>query len=78
MNVLSYDSGVPTSLLGTGQQWDYPNAWPPLQDVIVSALAKSQNPENRDIALKLANRWITSNYIGWIKTGGNMFEKVII
>lgn len=26
-----YDGGVPTSLTDSGQQWDFPNGWPPLQ-----------------------------------------------
>ena len=28
--------GIPTSLENSGQQWDYPNAWPPLQHILVS------------------------------------------
>ena len=32
--------GVPTSLVQSGQQWDFPNAWPPLQHVLVEGLLK--------------------------------------
>ena len=28
--------GVPTSLDLSGQQWDFPNAWPPLQHILVA------------------------------------------
>ena len=28
--------GVPTSLDMSGQQWDFPNAWPPLQHILVA------------------------------------------
>ena len=28
--------GIPTSFENSGQQWDYPNAWPPLQHILVS------------------------------------------
>ena len=28
--------GVPTSFEESGQQWDFPNAWPPLQHILVS------------------------------------------
>ena len=28
--MLSYPGGIPTSLRNTGEQWDFPNAWPPL------------------------------------------------
>lgn len=32
---LDYPNGVPTSLWDSGQQWDYPNAWPPLQHMVI-------------------------------------------
>ena len=28
--------GVPTSMNDSGQQWDFPNAWPPLQHILVA------------------------------------------
>lgn len=33
--ILTYRYGVPTSLQKTGQQWDFPNAWAPLQDLVI-------------------------------------------
>ena len=30
--------GVPTSMLDSGQQWDFPNAWPPLQHILVAGM----------------------------------------
>lgn len=27
---LDYPGGIPVSLNSSGQQWDFPNAWPPL------------------------------------------------
>lgn len=32
---LQFPNGVPTSLRQSGQQWDYPNAWPPLQHMLI-------------------------------------------
>lgn len=32
---LGFSNGVPTSLRESGQQWDYPNAWPPLQHMLI-------------------------------------------
>jgi hypothetical protein len=32
---LTYQYGIPTSLRNTGQQWDFPNAWAPLQDLVI-------------------------------------------
>ena len=28
--------GIPTSMQESGQQWDFPNAWPPLQQLLVA------------------------------------------
>jgi len=36
-----YVGGVPTSLLRTGQQWDFSNAWPPLQELLIEGLDKT-------------------------------------
>jgi Trehalase len=35
---LIQSAGVATSLADSGQQWDAPNAWPPLQDIVIEAL----------------------------------------
>ncbi len=34
-------AGVAASTQSTGQQWDYPNAWPPLQDIIIEVFAST-------------------------------------
>lgn len=34
--MLSYKNGLPTSLARTGEQWDLPNAWPPLQHMVIA------------------------------------------
>lgn len=51
------DGGVVTSLIRTGQQWDAPNGWPPLQWLTVMGL---ENYGHHDLALEIANRWIAS------------------
>ena len=33
-----HPGGVPTSLNHTHQQWDKPNSWPPLVDIVVTAM----------------------------------------
>ena len=67
--------GIPTSLLASGQQWDFPNGWPPLQHVYILALQKSGSEEAQKIAETMAQKWIESNWNGWNRTR-NMFEKV--
>lgn len=73
--VLDYPSGIPTSTVDSDQQWDFPNAWSPLQDVVISALTSTGSAEGRNSALTVANNWINSNYLGWKRTK-RMFEKV--
>lgn len=66
--------GTPSSLNYTGEQWDYPNAWPPLQSFVIMGLYKTAVPKAMSFAQMLADRWISSNYIGFASTG-QMFEK---
>jgi len=70
-NILSYPGGVPTSFYESTQQWDYPNAWPPLQWFLVKSL-KAINAT--DMANRLVRTWVESNFVGWNNTKG-MFEK---
>ncbi|XP_040832998.1 trehalase isoform X1 [Ochotona curzoniae] len=60
--ILSYRHGIPTSLRNTGQQWDFPNAWAPLQDVVIRGLAKSTSPQTQEVAFQLAQNWIRTNF----------------
>ncbi|XP_017881925.1 trehalase-like isoform X1 [Ceratina calcarata] len=73
-NIDHFFGGTPTSLKQTGEQWDFPNAWPPLQSFIVMGLYWTGVTEAMDSAHELAQRWLASNYIGFMETG-HMFEK---
>lgn len=42
--------GVPTSLDLSGEQWDFRNAWPPLQEFVVMGLLQTGNSNATDIA----------------------------
>ncbi|XP_072094258.1 trehalase isoform X2 [Mobula birostris] len=61
-HLLEYRNGIPTSLVPSGEQWDYPNAWPPLQQIIIEGLAKSKSERGQRIAFQQARRWIQSNW----------------
>ncbi|XP_022782263.1 trehalase-like [Stylophora pistillata] len=74
LKVLDYPGGLPTSLLSSGQQWDFPNAWPPLQHMLITGLAESRGEGMKEEALNFAQKWITANYKAWRATG-HMFEK---
>ncbi|XP_021339900.1 trehalase-like, partial [Mizuhopecten yessoensis] len=73
-NEVEYEGGVPTSLDQTGQQWDFPNVWPPLQHVWIDGLSNTEHPDLTALALTSAQKWVRSNYIGWQRTR-TMFEK---
>ncbi|XP_011875047.1 PREDICTED: trehalase-like [Vollenhovia emeryi] len=70
----SYVGGTPTSLNYTGEQWDFPNAWPPLQSFLILGLYQTKVKEAVDLAETLADRWLRSNFLGYDEYG-TMFEK---
>ncbi|KAM4848232.1 trehalase-like [Urocitellus parryii] len=72
--VLTYQHGIPTSLRNTGQQWDFPNAWAPLQDLVIRGLAKSSSPRTQEVAFQLAQNWIRTNFDVYSQKSA-MYEK---
>jgi len=66
--------GAATTLEATGQQWDWPNAWPPLQQMVVEGLTACGVAGAAELAHDLASRWLSSNHIGWVRDGA-MHEK---
>jgi len=65
------EGGVVTTLYHTGQQWDAPNGWAPLQYIAVHGLMKY---EYNDLAKTIAQRWMTVNERVF-KSTGKMMEK---
>lgn len=59
----------------TGQQWDRPNAWPPLQIIAIQGLDRMNIPEASKRAKELATNWVYSNFKGFHENH-EMFEKV--
>ncbi|XP_026288506.1 trehalase isoform X1 [Frankliniella occidentalis] len=72
--VLKYQGGTPTSLIMTGEQWDFPNCWSPLQGMLVQGLHYTGDPGAQRLALELARRWLAANYKGF-QEHKQMFEK---
>nr|ATU82952.1 secreted Trehalase-like protein [Pristhesancus plagipennis] len=70
----SYVGGSPTSLDNSGQQWDFPNAWPPLQAFLIQGLENIGTMDTSTTAFKLASIWVKTNYKGFQKYH-LMFEK---
>lgn len=63
--------GVVTTLRPTGQQWDAPNGWAPLQWLTIRGL---ENYGERARAAEIARRWIRLNCAVYARTG-KLMEK---
>ena len=75
--IRNYLGGIPTSLEHTGEQWDLPNAWPPLQIIVIQGLMYTNDRDANNLAYKLAQNWVYANHKGYLDTK-EMFEKVRI
>lgn len=67
--------GIPTTLEHSGEQWDYPNAWPPLQYFVIMSLNNTGDPWAQRLAYEISQRWVRSNWKAFNETH-SMFEKV--
>ncbi|KAL0331721.1 UNVERIFIED_CONTAM: Trehalase [Sesamum angustifolium] len=66
--------GIATSLTNSGQQWDFPNGWAPLQHMIVEGLVRSGSRHARSVAKDIVVNWTRTNYVAYKETGA-MHEK---
>lgn len=71
---------IPASNLFTGEQWDEPNVWPPLQYIITKGLLNTPptfgegDPDyiwTQELALNLSQRYLDSAFCTWRVTGGS-------
>ncbi|CAG4962138.1 unnamed protein product [Colias eurytheme] len=69
-----FEGGIPTTFEHSGEQWDYPNAWPPLQYIFVVGLDSTGLPEAKRLANEIATKWVRSNFEVW-KQKTAMLEK---
>lgn len=65
------EGGLLTTLIETGQQWDAPNGWAPLQWVAIEGL---RNYGHYQLADTIKKRWINLN-VDIFKQNGKMVEK---
>lgn len=70
-----YPGGVPNTLSDTGEQWDFPNVWSPMQYILIIGLDNLGTPSAKKLAESWAQRWVTSNYHAYNESKA-MFEKV--
>lgn len=69
-----FEGGIPSTFEHSGEQWDYPNAWPPLQYIVVMGLADTGVPEAVRYGTEIATKWVRSNFEVW-KQKAAMLEK---
>ncbi|KAL1494130.1 hypothetical protein ABEB36_009776 [Hypothenemus hampei] len=74
MEIAQFKGGIPTSLDGNNEQWDMPNAWPPLQEIVILGLWNTGEKQARKIAKYSAERWLEANLRGFNEQNA-MFEK---
>ncbi|EMR01147.1 alpha,alpha-trehalase TreF [Cesiribacter andamanensis] len=63
--------GLVTTLHETGQQWDYPNGWAPLQWMAIQGLSRY---EHHQLSSEIATRWLRLNRKVFRETG-RLMEK---
>lgn len=66
--LFKYPGGIPASEEFTGQQWDFPNVWAPIQQLFIDALLRFDNGtfgEFYENALNISQRFINSVYCGY-------------
>jgi len=73
--IMTYLGGIPTSLDHSGEQWDYPNAWPPLQYIVIMALEATEDVCAQSLAVDFARKWVRSNFKTFNESHV-MYEKV--
>lgn len=58
--------GLATTLVDTGQQWDHPNGWAPLQWLAIEGLRRQGETK---LAATIAARWVAENARVYCRTG---------
>jgi len=69
-----FPGGLPTTITKSGQQWDFPNCWPPLEHMVVQGLEKTGLAHAKELAFSIAERRVRGCYLNFLSKG-HMFEK---
>merc|ERR1712192_23812 len=73
-DTLSQPGGPPSSTVESRQQWDFPNVWPPLVEMTVVSLEKTNTSMGRSLAKEIANNFL-NNVLRSEESSGNIYEK---
>ncbi|CAK9092046.1 unnamed protein product [Durusdinium trenchii] len=73
--LLQTGGAATTAVVTDGRtQWDAPNAWPPLQHMLIEGLERLGSVAAKDLAQEMTERWLQSCQMAWEKSGF-MYEK---
>jgi alpha,alpha-trehalase len=61
--------GVMTTITNSGEQWDKPNVWPPLQWIVVEGIRQLGGSAATAYSRKLALAYLDSVHKAWLATG---------
>lgn len=67
---------MPNTLTKSGEQWDWPNVWAPMQYILIYGLENLNDSRASALAYKWAERWVQSNFVAFNDTGA-MYEKYV-
>ena len=70
-----WPGGLVTSEFWSGQQWDAPNCWAPLQHLVVAGLIKCGGVNARRVAKKIARHFVTSAMVWCNNETCEFYEK---
>ena len=62
-------AGIFTTLEQTIEQWDWPNAWAPIQHMIITGLNATGEPTAQALSISLAKHWLKSGIEGFFAHG---------
>ena len=72
---MNFTKGLPTSLImGSEQQWDKDNAWPPMIHMVIEGFRTTGDPTLMKVAETMATSWLSNTYKSFLRTHA-MFEK---
>lgn len=78
--LFNYPGGIPVSIEPTGQQWDFPNVWAPVQQLFIETLFSYDNGtfgEFYKYSLNISQRFINSVYCGYEIFGIKLVTSVL-
>jgi len=70
-----FRGGVPTSLFESKQQWDKSNIWPPMQELVATAMINTGLESGNRLAKRVANKYLQNVYCFFKNQNSTLYEK---